>query len=228
MVKPLELVYHTIYLSLVIQIVTTLISLHGFYIKLDDKDSILKDVLAIEAIVQFIETFFYVWVILALKQIENMTRRRYIDWTITTPIMLISTIIFMEFKYNREHDGEKITLKKFLMDKKYDIFKIVIFNGLMLLFGYLGETGVISKYIGIPLGFIFFILSFKIIYENYAKKTKVGYNLFLFVFIVWSIYGVAAMMPTPYKNISYNILDIIAKNFYGLYIYYKILQYKVV
>jgi len=228
MVKPLELVYHTIYLSLVIQIVTTLISLHGFYIKLDDKDSILKDVLAIEAIVQFIETFFYVWVILALKQIENMTRRRYIDWTITTPIMLISTIIFMEFKYNREHDGEKITLKKFLMDKKYDIFKIVIFNGLMLLFGYLGETGVISKYIGIPIGFIFFILSFKIIYENYAKKTKVGYNLFLFVFIVWSIYGVAAMMPTPYKNISYNILDIVAKNFYGLYIYYKILQYKIV
>ena len=78
MVKPLELVYHTIYISLVIQIVTTLISLHGFYIKLDDKDSILKDVLAIEAIVQFVETFFYVWVILALKQIENMTRRRYI------------------------------------------------------------------------------------------------------------------------------------------------------
>ena len=65
----------------------------------------------------------------------------------------------MEFKYNREHDGEKITLKKFLMDKKYDIFKIVIFNGLMLLFGYLGETGIISKYIGIPIGFIFFILS---------------------------------------------------------------------
>jgi hypothetical protein len=228
MVKPLELVYHTIYISLVVQIVTTLISLHGFYIKLDDKDSILKDVLAIEAIVQFVETFFYVWVILALKQIENMTRRRYIDWTITTPIMLISTIIFMEFKYNRENDKEKITLKKFLMDKKYDIIKIVIFNALMLLFGYLGETGIISKYIGIPLGFLFFILSFKIIYENYAKKTKVGYNLFLFVFIVWSIYGVAAMMPTPYKNISYNLLDIVAKNFYGLYIYYKILQYKVV
>ena len=46
------------------------------------------------------------------------------------------------------------------MDKKYDIFKIVIFNALMLLFGYLGETGVISKYIGIPLGFIFFIVLF--------------------------------------------------------------------
>ena len=166
MVKPVELVYHTIYFSLVVQIVTTLISLHGFYVKLDDKDEILKDVLAIEAVVQFVETFFYVWVILALKNIENMTPRRYIDWSITTPIMLISTIIFMEFKYNRENDREKLTLKKFLSDKKYDIVKIVIFNALMLLFGYLGETGIISKYIGIPIGFVFFILSFKIIYEN--------------------------------------------------------------
>ena len=26
------------------------------------------------------------------------------------------------------------------------------------------------------------------------------------------------------KNISYNLLDIVAKNFYGLYLYYKILQ----
>tara|TARA_Y100000591_G_scaffold269273_1_gene243758 strand:- start:150 stop:554 length:405 start_codon:yes stop_codon:yes gene_type:complete len=134
----------------------------------------------------------------------------------------------MEFKYNRENDGEKITLKKFLYDKKYDIFKIVVFNGLMLLFGYLGETGIISKYIGIPLGFLFFGLAFKVIYDNYALKTKIGYRLFLFVFIVWSIYGIAAMMPIPYKNISYNILDIIAKNFYGLYIYYKILQYRIV
>ena len=28
------------------------------------------------------------------------------------------------------------------------------------------------------------------------------------------------------KNISYNGLDLIAKNFYGLYIYYKIVQLK--
>jgi hypothetical protein len=228
MPKPVELVYHTIYFSLVVQIVTTLISLHGFYVKLDDKDEILKDVLAIEAVVQFVETFFYVWVILALKNIENMTPRRYIDWSITTPIMLISTIIFMEFKYNRENDREPFTLKNFINDKKSDVIKIFVFNALMLLFGYLGEIGVISKYIGIPIGFVFFILSFRLIYNKYAKKTENGKKLFLFIFIVWSIYGIAAMMPTPYKNISYNMLDIVAKNFYGLYIYYKILQYRIV
>ena len=41
---------------------------------------------------------------------------------------------------------------------------------------------------------------------------------------VWSLYGVAALMPADIKNISYNLLDIVAKNFYGLYLYYKILQ----
>ena len=70
MVSPKVLVYKTIYLSLAIQIITTLISLHGFYVKLDDKDNILKDVLAIEAIVQFVEAFFYVWVIFVYSSIS--------------------------------------------------------------------------------------------------------------------------------------------------------------
>ena len=226
MVNAKLLVYKTIYLSLAIQIITTLISLHGFFIKLNEKDKILKDILAIEAIVQFVEAFFYVWVILALKHMENMTRRRYIDWMITTPIMLLSTIIFMEFKYNRENNLEKVTLKDFINKNKTNIIKIAVFNGLMLLFGYLGETEIIPKYIGIPIGFVFFYLSFKIIYYEYAYKTDIGKKLFYFVAGVWSLYGIAAMLHMPYKNISYNMLDVVAKNFYGLYIYYKILQYK--
>ena len=42
----------------------------------------------------------------------------------------------------------------------------------MLVFGYLGEINLISKYIAIPLGFIFFLLSFYEIWKNYANKTK--------------------------------------------------------
>ena len=61
MVNPKVLVYKTIYLSLAVQIITTLISLQGFFIKLNDKDKILKDILGIEAIVQFVETFLYIY-----------------------------------------------------------------------------------------------------------------------------------------------------------------------
>ena len=32
------------------------------------------------------------------------------------------------------------------------------------------------------------------------------------------------MMDVQTKNISYNLLDIVSKNFYGLFIYYKVIQ----
>ena len=44
------------------------------------------------------------------------------------------------------------------------------------------------------------------------------------MFIVWSLYGVAATFKPNEKNVSYNVLDIISKNFYGLFIYFQILQ----
>ena len=92
----------------------------------------------------------------------------------------------------------------------------------MLLFGYLGETGVISKNLSIGIGFIFFGLSFKLIYDEYGSKSELGKKLFYFLLIVWSMYGGAATLDVVSKNISYNLLDIVSKNFYGLFIYYKI------
>jgi hypothetical protein len=47
-----------------------------------------------------------------------------------------------------------------------------------------------------------------------------------FLFIVWLLYGIAYLFNYKYRNVSYNILDIFSKNFYGLYIFYKILKKK--
>ena len=61
--------------------------------------------------------------------------------------------------------------------------------------------------------------------EKGAKRAaNISSNLFTFIFIIWILYGFAAMLSTIPKNISYNILDIIAKNFYGLFIVYKIIE----
>ena len=213
------------YISIIIQILTSLISLHGLFVKLEPTDRILKDILGIETFVQFIETFTYIWIIMSIHRIGNMTPRRYFDWMLTTPIMLISTIIYMDYIYKRENEPKtKLNLMDFLQNNRINIFIIFVLNGLMLLFGYMGETGRLNKNIGIPLGFVMFFGVFYVIYHNYAVKTQGGKNLFYFVFIVWFLYGIAAMFPGISKNISYNLLDIIAKNFYGLFIYYKILQ----
>lgn len=92
----------------------------------------------------------------------------------------------------------------------------------MLFCGYLGEIGIIDLKLSTMLGFIFLGLTFNIIYRDYAVKSKNARKIFYYTFIVWAIYGVAALMKTSTKNIMFNILDIFAKNFIGLYIYYCI------
>ena len=219
-----KIVKKTIYFSLLMQIFTTVISLDGFNYNLNDQDKIIKDILILETIVQFIEAGFYLWVTFALKDLKIMTPRRYIDWFITTPTMLVSTIIFMEYVRNKETGGETIEFWSFMKDHKQNIQKIVSYNFLMLLFGYLGEINKLDKNKSVILGFIFFILSFQLIYDEYAKYTEIGRNLFKFLVSVWSLYGFSALMNLRTKNVMYNLLDIVSKNFYGLYIYYYIRQ----
>jgi len=222
---PDKLVEKTITYSLWVQIITTLISLDGFRYDVTPENNILKEVLFIETFVQFIEGFFYSYIIRGLDDIHSMTPRRYFDWMITTPIMLFSTIIFFKYSEMKEKDElEPFTTKEFYDTNKDNIHKIVVYNALMLLFGYLGETGILPKYYSITIGFVFFFLSFKIIYENYAVNSEISMILFKILFVIWSLYGVAAMLPVREKNICYNCLDIFSKNFYGLFIYYKITQ----
>jgi bacteriorhodopsin len=216
-----KLVGKTIYLSLFVQFLTTIISLDGLNYDLSSGDMILKHILVLEAFVQFIEAFFYIWVIYALKDLKIMTSRRYIDWFITTPTMLVSTIIFMEYLRKKENNENTLHLWDFLVDHRDNIIKIVTYNFLMLLFGLLGELNLIDKQMGVSIGFIFFYLSFQVIYD-YAKQTEGGKQLFGFLVSVWSLYGVAALFPLVMKNTVYNLLDIVSKNFYGLFIYYYI------
>jgi len=222
-------VQNTIKYSLILQFLSGVISLHGIFIKIPKEHIILTDILKLDTFVQFIELIFYIWAFKSSVKIEDITSKRYIDWTITTPIMLISTIMFMkyqEYKEQNKLDEKHLNTNYFFKNNKILIKKIVLNNLCMLIFGYLGEVNILPKFISILIGFYFFAKSFSLIYYNYAIYSKVGKQLFNFLFIVWSLYGVAAFFPIIPKNISYNLLDIISKNFYGIYIYYKVLQVK--
>ena len=218
-----SIVFKTIYISLLVQIITTIITFKGMNFKLKPEDEVLKETLIIENIVQVIEGLMYFWIALSVKDLENIIDRRYLDWFITTPLMLLSTIVFM--KYNTEKTkNRKITLKQFIKNNIPTIMKIVLLNLLMLLFGYLGEKKLINKNFSILIGFIFFFGTFKIIYDNYLNQHETNKNLFYCVFFIWSLYGIAALLDNTAKNICYNFLDIISKNFYGLFLFYKILK----
>lgn len=220
-------VKNTIWISLILQFITGIIPLHSLFITLDEKHTILKDILILETVVQFVEMIFYIWIAFAVLNIKKMASRRYSDWVITTPAMLLSTIMFMKYQEKKEKnnlDDEPLKTNNFLHDNKSNIIKIFLYNLAMLTFGYIGEQNILSKYISIPIGFVFFFKMFELIYNNYAIHSNLGVKLFHFMFIVWSLYGVAATFKPNEKNVSYNVLDIISKNFYGLFIYYQILQ----
>lgn len=48
--------------------------------------------------------------------------------------------------------------------------------------------------------------------------------LFWFYFIFWSLYGVAAGLEYELKNAMYNILDLFAKNFIGVFLVANLLN----
>jgi hypothetical protein len=223
-----HLIYQTGFISLIVQLITGIIGIVGIFIPLSPPDKILNNIISIEVVVQFIEFIFYLWLMFSIyaKNI-NITSFRYIDWFITTPIMLTTIIFFFAYQTNLDKFKDKegnITMKEIIKKEYKTIIPILIFNFLMLLFGLLGELGILNKYISLILGTFFFLLSFYSLYKNYVVLSQKNNNIFYFIFIIWAIYGIVYLLPYNYRNASYNILDIFSKNVYGLFLFYKILQ----
>jgi hypothetical protein len=96
----------------------------------------------------------------------------------------------------------------------------------MLLFGFLGEVKIISTIFGVFMGFIPFLIYYYMIYHKFAVRSDTGLKIFWYFFFFWSIYGIAALMPYNLKNAIYNILDLFAKNFFGIFLAYIIILKK--
>lgn len=206
--------------SLLVQVVTGLLAAQAIFIKLPKEHQILNTIITMETVVQVIEFVFYIWVTQTTLDVTSITARRYIDWSITTPTMLLSTVFYFEYLRNKEaNPGAAITAREVLTDNSSAIGVLLAANWLMLVTGVLGELGITPLLPSNAVGFIFFGITF---YQIYKFSGTPGHHLFMFLLIVWSLYGVAAMFPVVWKNVSYNLLDIVAKNFYGIYIWWQI------
>ena len=215
----------TTQLSIIVQLLIGIISTRGVFFKVDEKHKILTQILIIETVVQYIELGFYLYFLkqFDISPLSNMARIRYYDWFFTTPTMLISTVLYFKYEEHIQNNTPgTLDLFTVFKEEQSNIINIVVSNFFMLLFGYLGEKNKINKKIAIPLGFLFFANTFNIIYKNYAVNSVIGKKLFKLLLLIWGMYGVAAYMNDTYKNNMFNMLDIVAKNFFSLYIYYKL------
>jgi len=199
----------TAYLSLIIQLLTGVVDVAGLKIKVPPEFQKFRDLLKIELGVQMVEFIFYIWLVLNLRKKDNITKYRYLDWFVTTPLMLLTLMIY--------YDKSSKSVKEFIQKNKREIIQVFTLNSMMLLFGFLGELGIINYKLGGILGFIPFFAMFRIIYSKYVKD-KDDKRLFFYFFIFWSLYGVAYFMKYELKNSIYNILDLFAKNGFGIFL----------
>jgi len=230
--------------SIIIQVLTGGIDIWGLTIPVQNNFNIYRDLLKIELGVQTVELIFYIWLITKLHALKNITIYRYMDWFITTPTMLFTLIVYLY------HRGQNLSLTDFIRTNKRNIIIITGLNALMLVFGLLGELGILSVNVSVTLGFIPFAYYFWFIYKEYimslpeddsmpvqtvngikpnanarkiiSKTTKT--YVFLYFVIFWALYGICAYLPYVQKNTGYTILDLFAKNGFGILLVYFIWQ----
>ena len=219
------LFFVTLVISVIVQVITGGIEIFSLFINVPNTFSLIRQLLVMELSVQVIEGLFYIWLVYNFNKVVNVTPKRYIDWAITTPTMLVTLILYLIYLKHRETQTTgSLEIFTLLSDNITHISYILLLNWLMLLFGYLGESHVISTLLGVILGFIPFLIYYYLIYKNYVSFTNNGVWLFMYFFIFWSLYGIVAVLPYYIKNALYNILDLFAKNFFGIFLSYIIIS----
>jgi hypothetical protein len=216
-------IYTSLLLSIIIQFITGIIEIFSLFIKVPIQYLFLKQMMLLEIFVQIIEGSFYLYWWNNFNNILKITPKRYLDWVITTPTMLINLIFYLVFlQYQEKNKSQELDFFTLFNKEFYTIIIVLLLNWLMLLFGFLTEISFIPLSLGIFLGFIPFLIYYYIIYSNYVLLTTDGINIFLYFFIFWSFYGIVAIFPYKIKNICYNILDLFSKNFFGIFLTYFI------
>lgn len=169
----------------------------------------IRHILNLETCISIVAVFFYTQFMKMIQSntinFNEVTRLRYVDWSITTPMMILALTLVLSF-----NNKQRVSILNFTM--------LVLLNYGMLYMGYLGESNRMDKVKACLLGFGFFFAMFAFIWtlflmNNPSMNSLVVYSLY---FVVWAIYGIVYFFNEKVKNISYNVLDLIAKGMIGI------------
>ena len=195
--SPIPQVRHILNLETCISIIASYF--YGIFIeeiKKSEKENFEKDKLKKEEVSN----------VIPIEKINNM---RYIDWSITKPLLLL--VLSMVLGY------ENKVLVKF-----NPYLLTLFFNFVMLAFGYIGEIGLLNRNIASFISFIFLFLTYGTIWKLFMMGSKITFqSKFIFWIFVgtWSLYGLFYHTNETTKMIGYNILDLIAKALIGIFLW---------
>jgi len=169
----------------------------------------IRHILNLETCISIVAVFFYTQFMKMIQtnniNFSEITKLRYVDWSITTPMMILALTLVLSF-----NSKQRVSLQNYIL--------LILLNYGMLYMGYLGESGRMDKVKASIAGFAFFFAMFAFIWVLFLMNSKsmnslVVYSLY---FVVWAIYGIVYFLNEKNKNISYNVLDLIAKGLIGI------------
>lgn len=219
---------YSYYISLFVQFLAFFIQFYGVFLHVTPELVPLKYALNIEVCVSVIEFIVYVWIGTNLKNLDVVMTKRYADWLITTNGLMISiSLLFIylnQQELKHEEPPEENNKETLFVNNTRKFIPLIVYNNLMLLCGFMGEKGVLSKKYSFSLGFFFFFLSFYYLYQGFAMYSPTSTNVFYVITTIWALYGFSHLLPKIEKNVAYNILDLISKNLFGVFMVYLILN----
>jgi len=202
-----ELISNSFYITYAFLMTTATIT---FIEAIRTKNPKIRNILNLETCISVVAAFYYGQFVEDLKtgiDYEKININRYVDWSITTPIMLL--VLVLAFLYNNKKGPMNFT----------NYLIILLFNYLMLGFGYVGEIGVLDKQWANTFGFLAFFALYYFIYVKYiAGKNNSDNNMLFGAFVfLWALYGVFYTMDSVTRNVGYNVLDLFSKCFVGIF-----------
>jgi bacteriorhodopsin len=199
--------------SLVAQLLIGAVTSVGFFVDVTNAQyrEDLHTILAFEVSSQIIEFLWYAFVIVRSQTIT--ARFRYVDWVLSTPVMLISLAMFF-----RHRDSTSPSSSVLSIFESYEIYACLAVNWIMLAFGFAMESAWIPDVAGLIGGGLFLVGSFTFLAVLTPIDTM-SHVLFWVTFSVWGLYGVAAAFNDVTKNVMYNTIDVVSKNCFGLFLF---------
>jgi len=215
-------------LSILVQFATLIISIVALVS--GGVPPVLMTVLVLETVVQCVEIIWYsvVGMLYFFGKYSVSVSARYVDWAVTTPIMLVSILLFSVWDANKECATNANVLSG---SRIAAVVCIVVLDWLMLAIGLSYEAkitsvtraldGILCGFNGLWIGFVPFLGAFVPLFVIGAQNvSKSGWSLVsvIVTFVSWSLYGVVAIVVenNERKNSAYNLLDILSKNAVGL------------
>ena len=175
-------------------------------------DPMFRHIMNLETCISIVAAYFYSNFIAQVSLSEStpvdwkgITLTRYVDWSITTPMMLLALMLSLA-----RVAKQTIHLSLYAL--------VVALNYLMLYFGYIGETDKLKRGWACAAGFLPFIALFYLIYSRLVAPKNKGASQILFgIFAtIWALYGAVYLLPEEQKNFYTNVLDVTAKSFVGI------------